>query len=114
MTPFPQVPVTPSPHPRVPGFALVSAALLVLPLMYWVAIALYLAGSRALSGVLLDRVPAAWEIAFMLGAPLLAAMVGARNWWCADTVRARVIGQLVVVVGILFAAMAILASLRPS
>jgi hypothetical protein len=75
---------------------------------------LYVAGSHTLSEVVLNRVPEPWEIAFMLGAPLLAALIGAWSWQRAATVRARVLGQLAVVAGLLFAAMGILASSRPS
>ena len=105
---------TTAPRPRVPSMTLVAGALLFPPLLYWIAITLYVAGSHTLSEVVLDGVPDAWEIAFMLGAPLLAALIGAWSWHRAATVRARVIGQLAVVVGLLFAAMGILASLRPS
>lgn len=106
--------VTTTPRPRIPASSLVAGALLFPPLIYWIAITLYIAGSRSLSEVVLDRVPDAWEIAFMLGAPVLAALIGAWSWQRAATLRARVIGQLAVVVGLLFAAMGILASLRPS
>ncbi len=105
---------TTAPHPRVPASTLVAGALLFPPVLYWIAITLYVTGSHTLSEVVLDGVPGAWEIAFMLGAPLLAALIGAWSWHRAATVRARVIGQLAVVVGLLFAAMGILASLRPS
>jgi hypothetical protein len=93
---------------------LVAGALLLPPLLYWIAITLYVTGSHTLSEVVLDGVPDAWEIASMLGAPLLAAVIGAWSWQRAGTVRARVIGQLAVVAGLLFAAMGVLASLRPS
>ena len=106
--------VATAPDRRVPASTLVAGALLVPPLLYWIAITLYVAGSHTLSEVVLDGVPDAWEIAFMLGAPLLAALIGAWSWQRAATVRARVIGQLAVVVGLLLAAMGILASLRPS
>jgi hypothetical protein len=100
--------------PRVPRSTFVAGALLVPPILYWIAITLFVAGSKTLSGTLLDRVPDAVEIAFMLAAPLLAALIGAWSWHRAPIVRDRVIGQLAVVVGLLFAALAILASLRPS
>ena len=105
---------TTAPLRRIPPSTFVAGALLFPPLLYWIAITLYVAGSHTLSEVVLDGVPDAWEIAFMLGAPLLAAVIGAWSWQRATTVRARVIGQLAVVVGLLFAAMGILASLRPS
>jgi len=100
--------------PRVPTSTLVSGALLVPPILYWIAITLFVAGSKTLSGLLLDRVPDPVEIAFMLGTPLLAALIGAWSWHQAPIVRDRVIGQLAVVSGLLFAALGILASLRPS
>ena len=106
--------VATAPDRRVPTSTLVAGVLLLPPLLYWIAITLYIAGSHTLSDVVLDRVPGAWEVAFMLGAPLLAALIGGWSWHRAATVRARVIGQLAVVVGLLFAAMGILASLRPS
>jgi hypothetical protein len=105
---------TTAPLRRLPPSTLVAGALLFPPLLYWIAITLYVAGSQSLSEVVLDRAPDVWEVAFMLGAPLLAALIGAWSWLRATTVRARVIGQFAVVAGLLFAAIGILASLRPS
>lgn len=105
---------TTAPFRRLPTSTWVAGALLFPPLLYWIAITLYVAGSHTLSDVVLDGVPDAWEIALMLGAPLLAALIGAWSWLRATTVRARVMGQLAVVAGLLFGAMGVLASLRPS